>query len=519
MTVRKPKIQQRTERRISAALRLVLVAVLLAAQLSLVFLLSLLLKQRAALVCTILEVLAFAYAVYIWTKPGTTSYKVGWIFLILFLPVVGLILYWLWNGGCQSKRLDLKKLPLPQEPAYKLEESRLNIEKLRQLTPQWAGLASYLNSKGFSLYRNTRATYLQTGKEFLEDMLDAMERAERFIFLEYFIMAEGELWDRLTDVLRRKSGQGVEIKLIFDDFGSMMRMPAEKVEALRRAGVEVIVFNPIHHYVNRLYFNYRDHRKITCIDGDIAYTGGANIADEYADIIQRFGCWKDCGVRLEGEGAWGLTREFIFMWERLGGEMHSEHDYYRPMHHAQSDGFCQTVVDGPDNNPDATAEDVFLQMISRARQTVYITTPYLAIDESMIKALCLAGDSGVDVRLMMPGIPDHKFAYQVAQSYFPELTEHGVKIYTYTPGLIHGKTVMVDREAAFIGSVNMDFRSFQLHFECGEILYRMPAIESLLEDMDQILQQSELVTPERIKARPWYLRVAGDVLRLFAMWM
>ena len=137
----------------------------------------------------------------------------------------------------------------------------------------------------------------------------------------------------------------------------------------------------------------------------------------------------------------------------------------------------------------------------------------------MIKALCLAGDSGVDVRLMMPGIPDHKFAYQVAKSYFPELTEHGVKIYTYTPGLIHGKTVMVDREAAFIGSVNMDFRSFQLHFECGEILYRMPAIESLLEDMDQILQQSERVTPERIKARPWYLRVAGDVLRLFAMWM
>ena len=517
--MRKPKIQQRTERRISAALRLVLVAVLLSAQLSLVFLLSLLLKQRAALAYTILEVLAFAYAVYIWTKPGTTSYKVGWIFLILFLPVVGLILYWLWNGGYQSKRLDLKKLPLPQEPAYKLEESRLNIEKLRQLTPQWAGLASYLNSKGFSLYRNTRATYLQTGKKFLEDMLDAMERAERFIFLEYFIMAEGELWDRLTDILRRKSGQGVEIKLIFDDFGSMMRMPAEKVEALRRAGVEVIVFNPVHHYVNRLYFNYRDHRKITCIDGDIAYTGGANIADEYADIIQRFGCWKDCGVRLEGEGAWGLTREFIFMWERLGGEMHSEHDYYRPMHHAQSDGFCQTVVDGPDNNPDATAEDVFLQMISRARQTVYITTPYLAIDESMIKALCLAGDSGVDVRLMMPGIPDHKFAYQVAQSYFPELTEHGVKIYTYTPGLIHGKTVMVDREAAFIGSVNMDFRSFQLHFECGEILYRMPAIESLLEDMDQILQQSELVTQERIKARPWYLRVAGDVLRLFAMWM
>ncbi len=517
--MKKPRVQQRTERRISAALRLVLVAVLLAAQLALVFLLSTVLKQRAALAYTILELLAFVCGVYIWTKPGTTSYKVGWIFLILFLPVVGLILYWLWNGGRQSKRLDLKKLPPPQEPGHKQEESRLNVEKLRQTMPQWAPLAAYLNNKGFPLYRNTAATYLPTGKAFLEDMLDAMEQAERFIFLEYFIMAEGEIWDRLTDILRRKSGQGVEVKLIFDDFGSMMRMPAEEVEALRRAGVEVIVFNPVHHYVNRLYFNYRDHRKITCVDGDTAYTGGANLADEYADIIRRFGYWKDCGIRLEGEGAWGLTREFIYMWERLGGEFHSEHDYYRPMHHALSDGFCQTVVDGPDNNPDATAEDVFLQMISRARQTVYITTPYLAIDEPMIKALCLAGDSGVDVRLMMPGIPDHKFAYQVAQSYFPELTDHGVKIYTYTPGLIHGKTVMVDREAAFVGSVNMDFRSFQLHFECGELLYRVPAIESLLEDMDDIMAHSEPVTPARMAARPWYLRVVGVVLRLFAMWM
>ena len=187
--MKKPRVQQRTERRISAALRLVLVAVLLAAQLALVFLLSTVLKQRAALAYTILELLAFVCGVYIWTKPGTTSYKVGWIFLILFLPVVGLILYWLWNGGRQSKRLDLKKLPPPQEPGHKQEESRLNVEKLRQTMPQWAPLAAYLNNKGFPLYRNTAATYLPTVKAFLEDMLDAMEQAERFIFLEYFIMA------------------------------------------------------------------------------------------------------------------------------------------------------------------------------------------------------------------------------------------------------------------------------------------------------------------------------------------
>ena len=514
--MKKPRVQQRTERRISAALRLVLVAVLLVAQIALVLLLSTLLKQRAALAYTALELVAFVCAVYIWTKPGTTSYKVGWIFLILFLPVVGLMLYWLWNGGRQSKRLDLKKLPRPQESACKQEESRLNIEKLRQSMPQWAPLASYLNNKGFSLYRATDAVYLPTGRDFLEDMLSAMEKAERFIFLEYFIMAEGEMWDRLTNVLRRKSGQGVEIKLIFDDFGSMMRMPAERVDALRRAGVEVIVFNPVHHYVNRLYFNYRDHRKITCIDGDVAYTGGANLADEYADIIRRFGYWKDCGLRLEGEGAWGLTREFIYMWERLGGEMHNEHDYYRPVHSAVSDGFCQTIVDGPDNNPDATAEDVFLQLIARARQTVYITTPYLAIDEPMIKALCVAGDSGVDVRLMTPGIPDKKLVFLLTQSYYEQLLEAGVKIYEYQPGFLHAKSFVCDDEIGVVGTINLDYRSLYLHFEDGVWIYRNQVIYDIKKDFTDTLEYCNPVSLEFCRGRNIAVRAMQSILRLFA---
>ncbi len=255
------------------------------------------------------------------------------------------------------------------------------------------------------------------------------------------------------------------------------------------------------------------------MDGDVAYTGGANIADEYANLIERFGYWKDCGVRLEGEGAWGLTREFLQMWERMGGGVQHEYDYYRPLHHPAAQGFCQTVVDGPDDNPNNAAEDLFLQLISRARHTVYITTPYLAIDEPMLKALCLAADSGVDVRLIMPGIPDHKFAYLVAESYFSELMEHHVKIYTFTPGLIHGKTVLADREVGFAGSVNMDYRSFQLHFECGEVFYGVPAIEALLEDMDNTMSRSALMTPERMAQRPVWRRVMGTVLRLFAMWM
>ena len=517
--MKKPHVQQRTERRISAALRLVMVAVLLVAQIALVFLLSDVLKQRMALAYSALELLAAVVAVTIWSRPGATSYKIGWVMLVLFVPVVGVILYLLWNGARQSKRLDLKKLPRPEEPLAHQEQAKSELERLRQAMPYWYPAAAGLDRKDFLVYRNTAVKYLPTGEAYLNTMLDDLEHAERFIFLEYFIVAEGEIWDRLSDILCRKSGQGVEVKLIFDDFGSMLRMPNEKVEALTRAGVEVKIFNPVHHYVNRLYFNYRDHRKITCIDGDVAYTGGANIADEYANIVERFGYWKDCGVRLEGEGAWGLTREFIYMWERMDGELHSEHDYYRPVHHVAAQGFCQTLVDGPDDNPDAPAEDLFLQLISRARQSVYVTTPYLAIDEPMMKALCLAGDSGVDVRLMMPGIPDHKFAYLVAESYFEELMEHHVKIYTFTPGLIHGKTAMADREVAFVGSVNMDYRSFQLHFECGEVLYGVPAIESLLEDMDRIVDSSELMTPQRMAERPVWRRLLGTVLRLFAMWM
>lgn len=517
--MKKHQVQQRTERRISAALRLGMVAVLLVAQIALVFLLSDVLKQRMALVYSALELLAAVVAITIWSRPGATSYKISWIMLVLFVPVVGVILYLLWNGARPSKRLDLKKRPRPEEPVAQQEQAKSELERLRLTMPQWYPAAAGLSRKGFLVYRNTGVRYLPSGEAYLNTMLDDLEHAERFIFLEYFIVGEGEIWDRLSDVLCRKSGQGVEVKLIFDDFGSMLRLSSEKVEALTRAGVEVKVFNPVHHYVNRLYFNYRDHRKITCIDGDVAYTGGANIADEYANLVERFGYWKDCGVRLEGEGAWGLTREFIYMWERMDGEMHSEHDYYRPVHHVLSQGFCQTLVDGPDDNPDAPAEDLFLQLITRARQSVYVTTPYLAIDEPMMKALCLAGDSGVDVRLLMPGIPDHKFAYLVAESYFEELMEHHVKIYTFTPGLIHGKTAMADREIAFVGSVNMDYRSFQLHFECGEVLYGVPAIESLLEDMDKIADSSELMTPQRMAERPLWRRALGTVLRLFAMWM
>lgn len=515
----KHNVQQKTERRVSVVLRLALAVILLIAQIALVFLLSHVLEKYMAIAYTALELLAIVYAIRVYNRPGSSTYKPGWIVLILALPVVGLILYWLWSGDHQSKKVNLKKIAPPRQSLAQLTNSQNNIDKLRGERPQWARLATYLAGHDFPLYDGTQTHYFASGEAYLDDMLIQMAKAERFIFLEYFIMAEGEIWYRLSKILQEKAACGVEVKLIFDDFGSMLRLHRESVEQLKRAGVEIQVFSPVHHYVNRLYFNYRDHRKITCIDGNVSYTGGVNIGDEYANIVERFGHWKDCGVRLEGEGAWGLCREFIHMWQRMGGTMEHEHDYYRPDGQWQAQGFCQSLSDGPDNNPLAVAEDTYLQMIGSARNMVYITTPYLAISDSMMSALCIAAESGIDVRLMVPGIPDHKFAYLTAECYFGELLRHGVKIYIYEPGLLHGKSVLVDREVGFVGSVNMDYRSFQLHFECGTVLYGTASLEDLLEDMDDVMARSRPLTYTEWSRRPWIRRVLGPVLKLFAMWM
>lgn len=512
------QIQRKTERRISAALRLVLVALLLLLQIAIVVALTQVLRQKAYIAYAVLEIVAVFCVARIYIRPGSSSYKPGWIILIMLVPVVGLILYFLWNGNQVKKKLALKTMRMPPELPEVQESSDRAQAELARRWPRWAKLTEYLRRQDLPLFANTEMTYFPTGEEYLEDLLARLEKAQKFIFLEYYIASKGQIWDRICKVLAERAADGVEVNLILDDFGSMMTMPPEEIQALRQKGIWVQMFNPVHHYVNRLYFNYRDHRKIAVIDGDVAYTGGANLADEYANLIVRFGYWKDCGLRLEGEGAWGFTRQFMYLWLRMGGELRDPWDAYRPCGGSRGSDLCQPLVDGPDNNPVNTVEDTYQQLIGSANRYVWITTPYLAIDEPMIHTLSIAADSGVDVRLMLPGIPDHKFAYMVAQSYFGELLEHDVKIYTYTPGLLHAKSVVADGEVGFVGSVNMDYRSFQLHFECGA-LFSGSAVAAVQEDMNRTMEKSRQVTMESWKKRKWYVKILGAVLRPFAMWM
>lgn len=512
------QVQRKTERRISAALRLVLVALLLLLQITIVVALTQVLRQKAYIAYAVLEIVSVFCVARIYIRPGSSSYKPGWIILIMLVPVVGLILYFLWNGNQVKKKLALKTMRMPPELPEVQESSDRAQAELARRWPRWAKLTEYLRRQDLPLFANTEMTYFPTGEEYLEDLLARLEKAKKFIFLEYYIASKGQIWDRICKVLAERAADGVEVNLILDDFGSMMTMPPEEIQALRQKGIWVQMFNPVHHYVNRLYFNYRDHRKIAVIDGDVAYTGGANLADEYANLIVRFGYWKDCGLRLEGEGAWGFTRQFMYLWLRIGGELREPWDTYRPCGGVGGGDFCQPLVDGPDNNPVNTVEDTYQQLIGSANRYVWITTPYLAIDEPMIHTLSIAADSGVDVRLMLPGIPDHKFAYMVAQSYFGELLEHDVKIYTYTPGLLHAKSVVADGEVGFVGSVNMDYRSFQLHFECGA-LFSGSAVAAVQEDMNRTMEKSRQVTMEIWKKRKWYVKILGAVLRPFAMWM
>ncbi|MGM9618928.1 MAG: cardiolipin synthase [Oscillospiraceae bacterium] len=508
------------ERNVSAALRIVMVLLTLVMHIAVLLLLALFLQQYASVIYMLIEVAAMVCALRIYNRNESANYKLLWILIIAAAPVAAMILYVLLGSTDQRQRQGLMDNPPPPALQSQRIRSENNLRRLRKEQPAWSRLAAYLQKKDFLLYSGTEAQYFSSGEAYFEDLLERLEQAERFIFLEYFIVAEGQLWDRVFSALRRRAAAGVEVKLLFDDFGNITRFSGRMLAEVRQAGIEVEVFNPVHRYINRLYFNYRDHRKIAVIDGEWAYTGGVNIADEYANLIVRFGHWKDSAVRLHGDAVWGPTRRFIQMWERLGGELRQELDYYRPLEEAENgQGYCQFLTDGPENNPDNPAESAYLQLMGSARHFLYITTPYLAVEDYLINALCCAAEGGVDVRLMLPGVPDKKYVYYVTGSNYEELLRHGVRIYEYTPGFLHAKSVMVDREVALVGSVNMDYRSFQLHYEDAALLYGSPVVEELLRDMDDIMEASREVTLESWRKRSWFRRVLEQVLRPFAIWM
>jgi cardiolipin synthase len=304
---------------------------------------------------------------------------------------------------------------------------------------------------------------------------------------------------------------------MFDDAGSIFTTSRQFVSRFKEDRIEYRIFNPLHRYVDKLYLNYRNHQKIAVIDGNIAYTGGINIGDEYANLYEKHGHWKDTAIRIEGEGAWGLTRIFLQMWEFSGkGKPAGGFGIYHPRIKATGEGFVQPFADGPSNNPRNPAETIYRQIIANARDYVYVTTPYLILDEELIKTLVTAAQSGVDVRIVTPRVFDHWYTKYATHSYYESLLAEGVRIFEYTPGFMHAKMILSDGSNAVVGSINLDYRSLFLHYECGVWICGMPAVKEIEQDMRKTFDQSYEITLEEWKRRPWHHKVREMIMRIFA---
>lgn len=435
----------------------------------------------------LLNALSLLIVLYLVRKDENSAYKVGWIALIGILPLLGGALYLAFGNKRPAKRLRLKmqavedahKKDLVQEPGV-----------LEGLDAREQGQSRYVAKYGpYPAWQNTRTQYFACGEAMYPQLLADLEKAEKSIFLEFFIVSHGCMWNGIEKILRRKAAQGVDVRLIYDDFGSLLGLPADFIVRMERAHIRCIPFNPVVPLVS-LVMNHRDHRKIVVVDGNTAYTGGINLADEYINEEERFGYWKDAALRTEGAAVWNFTVMFLDHWNAFRP---SEEDYAPFMPQAvslpaQSDGVIQPYGDSP-LDEEALAETVYLNIINQAQRYVYIYTPYFAVGETMLEALKAAAKRGVDVRLVLPGIPDKKLVFRLTRSYYVPLLRAGVRIYEFTPGFLHAKCYVSDDRAAVVGSINMDYRSLFLHFECGALLLYNSQVIALRDDVLRTLPE------------------------------
>lgn len=450
-----------------------------------------------------------------WINPAN---KLSWSFLILLSPVIGLMVYFLFGRSGLTKRTQERMSVIHQEFSQNLLEQKEVTGKLKQQDLSVYRQSKYINDwAGFPVYQNTSTRYYPCGEEMFEDMLQALNDAKHYIFLEYFIIEEGYMFQTITDILEQKAKEGVDVRLIYDDVGCINKLPPQYHILLRQKGIKCAVFNPFRPIIS-VVMNNRDHRKIFVVDGKIAFTGGINLADEYINRIDRFGYWKDTGVRIEGEAVFSMTVMFLEMWNYIMRSKEDHRQFLPSVHQTEpflNDGFVQPYGDSPLDHENV-GENIYLNIISKAKDYVYIFTPYLILDHEMIIALCNAAKSGIDVRIVTPGIPDKKMVYLLTQSYYTPLLAAGVRIYQYTRGFLHAKVFVCDDKIATVGSINLDFRSLYLHFECGVFMYQSTAVLQAKKDCLDTFACSEEMTPAFCRNRNIFVRMLQSVLRLFA---
>lgn len=461
--------------------RIVVTALLIVIQVAWLAALLLQLGNSLPAIQTVLRILSIVAILFMIKSDMNPSYKIGWILLIAVLPILGGLMYVIFGNKRPTKNMrEMLRAQLEKSAEYLGTQESITGE----LDGGAAGLFKYLEgSAGYPTAKNTTVRYYRVGEEMYADLLPELEKAEKFIFLEYFIIRPGEMWDGVLEILKRKAAAGVDVRIIYDDMGCIDILPANYNATLEGWGIRTMAFNRFVPAVS-LVMNNRDHRKITVIDGKVGFTGGINISDEYINVKERFGHWKDTGLMLKGPGVFNLTLMFLEMWNAFNkdGDGYAEFipDSFEECGSAD-DGYVLSFSDSPLDN-ESVGESVYTDMLYQAKDYIYITTPYLAIDSELQTALCMAAKRGVDVRMITPGIPDKKLVYRLTRSYYPTLLRAGVKIYEYTPGFIHAKSFVCDDKLCVVGTINMDYRSLYLHFECGTLMYNNPEIKQVKKD-------------------------------------
>lgn len=457
----------------------------------------------------IFQLLGVVVSMFIVNSDINPSYKIAWILVIMAFPIFG-VMFFIFFGNRRSANRIRRKMR-----AYVDEERQvLTQNKEHGLPCSIKRQTEYLLKHGFPAYENTRTTYFSCGEKKFDAMLEELEKAESFIYLEYFIIGKGKMWNSILEILVRKAKAGVDVRLIYDDIGCLLTLPGGYDKTLERLGIKCRVFNKFKPVISTR-MNNRDHRKILVIDGKIAFTGGINLADEYINEYEKHGHWKDTAVMLKGSGAESFSVMFLTMWNYLSEADPREYPRFTLNERSSENGFVVPFTDSPlDDEP--IGENVYLNIINDAQDYVYITSPYLVIDNEMQNALTLAAKSGVDVRIITPHIPDKWFVHAVTRAHYRKLTSLGVKIYEYLPGFIHSKTFVSDDTTAVVGTINLDYRSFYLHFECAALLYKTDCIADMKADFLKTLDECEEVTYDDCLSVNIFVRALRMILKLFS---
>ncbi len=485
-------------------------------ELSLVFGLFLYLGRMAPILwITLLILMTIATIVSIVNRSMTPDSKVMWL-VVTFVPVIGPLLYLMFGERRLSKK-EIKQLEKLGSMHFREGNSKIIRQRLKAEDKSAYGVIKSLLSMDTNadVYNRTDSQFFSSGESMWSHMLEDLKKAEKFIFLEYYIVEEGLMWDSILEILEQKAAQGVEVKMLYDDIGCMATLPVDYTIQLRGRGIEAHKFNKV---VPRLTvaYNNRDHRKILVIDGQVAYTGGINLADEYINHVERFGYWKDSGIRLDGPGVKALTRLFLTTWYINQGEISDFDQYHLENQSRSSQGLCIPYGSGP--KPifrTQVGKKVYQSLINQATDFIYITTPYLIIDYDLTESIKNAAMRGVDVRIVTPFIPDKRLIQLITRGAYLDLLSVGVRIFEYTPGFIHSKQMLVDGDFAAVGTINLDYRSLLHHYESAVLLYKADSIAEIQEDFEEIFSISQEIFPQTIKIA-WYQKLVKEVAQLLA---